>query len=660
MRRMHLREHLFLCFALVIVLLGALTTLVGVRFIGKAVEREAQTRVEADLRIARLFLSEALVRVQGSLKQVRNRAEILAQARGGRLAEAQVSLEKARAATGLDFLALTDERGITIARPRPPYTRGDDLSIDPLVAEGLQEQQPRAAIGILTLDRLRREASTLPRKAYMQFEPTPKAKRRPETEEPSGMVLEAFLPVLDKEGNLVGGLVGGILLNRNFELVDQVKSLALGEERYGNRDIGTVTIFQWDVRISTNVQRASGDRAIGTRVSREVYDRVLENGRPWHGRAFVVNNWYITAYEPIRNSRDQVIGMLYVGILAQQYDDQKAHLIGLLAGLSVGAMILAILLSFFLARRLSRPLQRLAAGTQVISQGKLDHRVPETSRIPEVTDLTRAFNVMAAALQERDRRLRVANEELTQSNAAFERANRSYMDMLGFVSHELRNPLSSSSMSARALQQEITGPLNEEQQRLVAIVCRNLDYGLAMIGNYLDLSRIERGELRAKKQRVHLRTEVIEHVVQDLAGLVEGRKMQVENNVDEALVVSADSDLLRVVYENLVGNAIKYGREESTIILRSREEADRVVLSVYNEGAGIPAELRNKLFEKFSRAKDPNLPPSKGTGLGLFIARNIITLHGGDIWVDGEQGKWVEFTFSLPRSHDQAPPAAGD
>jgi len=85
-----------------------------------------------------------------------------------------------------------------------------------------------------------------------------------------------------------------------------------------------------------------------------------------------------------------------------------------------------------------------------------------------------------------------------------------------------------------------------------------------------------------------------------------------------------------------------------------------VVLSVYNEGAGIPAELRNKLFEKFSRAKDPNLPPSKGTGLGLFIARNIITLHGGDIWVDGEQGKWVEFTFSLPRSHDQAPPAAGD
>jgi len=88
----------------------------------------------------------------------------------------------------------------------------------------------------------------------------------------------------------------------------------------------TATIFQWDLRISTNVKTSDGTRAIGTCVSSDVYEKVLENGLNYIGRAFVVNAYYITAYEPIRNTKGTIIGILYVGLLEKKYLDYKIKL----------------------------------------------------------------------------------------------------------------------------------------------------------------------------------------------------------------------------------------------------------------------------------------------------------------------------------------------
>ena len=124
------------------------------------------------------------------------------------------------------------------------------------------------------------------------------------------MIIKAAAPIFDYEGKLIGVLYGGILLNRNFEIVDKIKDIVYRRETYKGKDIGTATIFQDDLRISTNVKTIDGERAIGTRVSEEVYDQVLIKGNPWIHRAFVVNNWYITAYEPIKNINDELIGIL--------------------------------------------------------------------------------------------------------------------------------------------------------------------------------------------------------------------------------------------------------------------------------------------------------------------------------------------------------------
>jgi two-component system NtrC family sensor kinase len=131
----------------------------------------------------------------------------------------------------------------------------------------------------------------------------------------SGLVLMSAAPVRGPDGSIVGALYGGILLNRDFRMVDRVWELVFKGERFDGKDVGAVTLFQDDVRIATTVKTAGGERAIGTRVSEEVYQTVLAGGSVWRGRAFVVNDWYISAYEPLRDSAGRVVGMLYVGLL---------------------------------------------------------------------------------------------------------------------------------------------------------------------------------------------------------------------------------------------------------------------------------------------------------------------------------------------------------
>jgi len=119
------------------------------------------------------------------------------------------------------------------------------------------------------------------------------------------MMMKAAVPILDINNEVWGVIYGGSLLNRNYEIVDRIKDAvfrgrAVPGERHGHRHI-----MQWDLRISTNVRDNNRLRAIGTRVSKEVYDQVLEMGRSFIDRAFVVSEWYIAAYEPVRNIKEK-------------------------------------------------------------------------------------------------------------------------------------------------------------------------------------------------------------------------------------------------------------------------------------------------------------------------------------------------------------------
>jgi two-component system NtrC family sensor kinase len=648
---LELRKRIYLNFVLLIALFGVLGSLLGAVLINRTSLNEAQRGVSLNLRSAWSV-------VNGKLDELRNLVSVLGT--GKRVAVAysapdpalyRSSLEAARRQCGFDFFSLTDDHGRVILRSLEPYHWGDDLSVDPFVKAALQGQA-LSGFTILSRDRLRAEGGDLEERAYLAFEPTPKAKARAKTHETAGMALVAAAPVRDERGNIVGALYAGVLLNRNHSLVDRIRSIVFEEKLYDGRQLGTVTIFQWDVRVATNVTLPNGNRAIGTRVSAEVYDKVLENDVNWYDRAFVVNDWYISAYDPIHDVEGKVIGILYVGALAKKYDDIKSSLWKLYAALSVGVVIVVLAVGVIFAHRLTGSITRLAEAVGRVERGDLQLRVPEPAADDEVRDLTRAFNAMAASLRDREERIRTASAELERTNLSLQRLNANYLDMLGFVSHELKNTLGVIFTSARSLDAGLVGPLSPSQAALVQGISRSIQSAVTMTKNYLDLARIEKSELRVERKELDLVSDVVTPLLEEFSGFAADRSMTVESGLPEALPVRGDPALLRVVFKNLMSNAVKYGREGGRIRIGFTMGESAMQFEVWNEGHGLSPENLSKLFGKFVRFHSERGAERKGTGLGLFITKEIVQKHGGTIWAESQEGEWIRFVFTLPASQE--------
>ena len=250
--------------------------------------------------------------------------------------------------------------------------------------------------------------------------------------------------------------------------------------------------------MATNVRKQDGNRAIGTRVSTEVYDKVLENNQSWVNPAFVVNDWYLSAYDPIHNVDGETIGILYVGVLAAQYDDMRREVWALYGVASALLAIVVLALGVLFAHRLTRSLHLLAVAATSVSDGDLDHYVEEPATRDEVRDLTHAFNAMTASLKDREERLKAVNAELAEDKKELEQLNANYLGLLGFVSHELKNTLGAVYTAACSLDAGLVGEMNPAQRRLAGSIRRSMENAVGMTRNYLELSRLEKGELRVE------------------------------------------------------------------------------------------------------------------------------------------------------------------
>lgn len=244
-------------------------------------------------------------------------------------------------------------------------------------------------------------------------------------------------------------------------------------------------------------------------------------------------------------------------------------------------------------------------------------------------------------------RQRIAHLEAL--NQELRATNRNYMEMLGFVAHELKNVLASAVLSLYTVKDGYLGDITPAQEKSLASVARSLEDLEDMIRNYLDLSRLEKGEMEIVKTYFPLHTRVIQPVLAELESELQGRQMVVEDRVPDGKVVYADAALLKIVYCNLLSNAIKYGLDRGTIRLEAEENGDLITLGVCNDSSGIPSDQIPLLFKKFSRLYNPEYANQRGTGLGLYICREIVEKHGGTIWANSQTGEWVQFSFTLPK-----------
>jgi two-component system, NtrC family, sensor kinase len=414
-------------------------------------------------------------------------------------------------------------------------------------------------------------------------------------------------------------------------------------ETYKGAPMGTATIFLGDCRVSTTVRLPNGNRAIGTRASKEVADRVLDNGEPWVNPAYVVKERYLTAYEPIRDLDEKVVGMLYVGRLERPFRDLGRHVTFQYAGLLIFGLAAALILAFIVAGRLALPIHQLVEASDRMHKGDRHTPVQARSSCAEIENLVVSFNEMAGSLEERETRLKETNEKISALNL-------SYMDMLGFVSHELKSPVASIMNYAFLLRQKKIGPLTEPQDKALRNIETNSKRLVEMVRHYLNLSRIESGEVQPVFTRVPVLEEVVQPILESLEGDIQARRMRVENRISSADVCRSDLNMTREVFENLVSNGIKYGSEGGLLSLVSRTADGQIEFAVRNEGPGIPPDKLETIFEKFSRLEDEqHIRKQKGTGLGLFITRHIVEAHGGRITAQSKTGEWAEFRFTLPR-----------
>ncbi|GAI17871.1 unnamed protein product, partial [marine sediment metagenome] len=238
-------------------------------------------------------------------------------------------------------------------------------------------------------------------------------------------------------------------------IVDKIKDIVYKGEKYKEHDIGTATIFQGDLRISTNVMRDDGTRAIGTRVSEDVYNQVIEKGLPWIGRAFVVNAWYITAYEPIMNLKEEIIGMLYVGMLEAPYLDLRNQVVFTFLGIAFLSVILLSVIAYYVSVSISKPIRELALASGRIAKGDLSQRVRIESH-DEIGQLANSFNQMTVALQKTtenylsctrtlEKKVEEKTDELEKTQDYLIQSEKltSLGKLAAGIAHEINNPLTS-------------------------------------------------------------------------------------------------------------------------------------------------------------------------------------------------------------------------
>jgi two-component system NtrC family sensor kinase len=466
----------------------------------------------------------------------------------------------------------------------------------------------------------------------------------------------AAIPQRDENGRVVAVLYGGRALNFNYELVDELRDLAFGRETHRGKPLGTVTVFLGGVRVATNVLGPDHTRAVGTRVSEEVQNQVLEQGRSWSDRAWVVDSWYLSGYEPLRSPDGEILGMLYVGLLEAPYTEMRSDLVMQYVLIVVLVSVITLAGALGLVGRITRPLNKLGKAARQITAGHWEEPVGQSQAYSEIDNLTEAFRGMQKAIGERDVRLRRQNADLAETNEKLQSINRNYMKMLGFITHELRSPIATIQSMIDALINNVMGELPGEANRSLTRIQRNCEEMQDMIKDYLDLSRAERGELILNTEELDFRRDVIEPCATQAEPLLASRRMSLDIDCPANIRVEADAELIRVALGNYLSNASKYGREETTVRLFVETDDGVNEVCVWNEGPGFSAEERDKLFEKFSRLRNRHTSDKRGSGLGLFLCRQILELHGGKVWAESEEGRWARFCFSFPSTSSSRRP----
>lgn len=598
-------------------------------------EQAMNDRIARDIHLAETFYEIKLKQIAGIASRLSTHPHIIEQMPAASLGKREALdtideelINKGEGLTlgGNHIIAILDAEGDFIAgrkfsvdgQQTPLVLDGNWLSL-PVIQESLQTGVPIAATEVIPVNLLTQVG--MAEQAHIDLIDTPRAAEEPfdPREGEAGLVLIGVAPIL------VDGVIDGVavvthILNNDFTMVDQIKDAAL---------IDTVTIFFGDLRVSTNVLTADGQRAVGTRVSEEVAEVVLHNRQEYIGTAFVVNENYITRYTPLLTHSQEIVGILYVGARQSTFQtlvNSVAQRISLVAFLTV---LLTFLLTTPISRRITRPLKdlrELSHTSQRVMQGDLNARV-EIITDGEVGQLEESFNKMLDALQ-------TTQEQLVQSEKLA-----SLGQLAAGVAHELNNPLSTIYLFCDLLLR-ISDTQDQKRKDLETILretqrCKNI------VASLLEFAR----QHQVEAQELDLNN-FINTVINIEQKHERYREISIHTQLAPDLsLIQADPGQLQAVFTNIMTNAAEAMPTGGQLTITTfYGPEDMVTITIEDSGEGISPENLAKLFTPFFTTK----PVGKGTGLGLAIVYGIVKMHRGQIYIQSEMGKGTLVTIQLP------------
>jgi two-component system, NtrC family, sensor kinase len=653
-RRLSLRAKLISDYLVILGIGGLATSLLGSWIVSSTIMMQPHRAVDHDLAVARSLYDQKLETVEQTVQLVASGTVIQQHLAAGNGSALLAYLDSIRKDNGFDFLTLTDPKGHVSLRVSEPQGAISDVSSISVVRAALSGKVA-AATEILSAEILHNTDPLLASRAYLPSGESPRADSLDKTAGPSGLVMIASAPVVGSDGRIVGALYGGILLNQNLEIVDRIWKVVFQGDRLDNRDIGVVTIFQDDMRVSTTVKTADSVRWVGRPSPAEVREDVLGQGRTFRGRMLAAGDWYVSAYDPLRNYEGRIIGMLAVGRLESAYTSTRNRVILSFFGIATIGFILILGVTYREIGKVMLPVGKMVAATQNIAAGHFDQEVQSSPQHGEIALLADSFNTMLKSLRQMrgdleewgrtlEEKVKQRSEELGTMQARVAQSERlASLGMLAAgVAHEINNPLGAIlALTALALEDvKEDDPNRESLQEVVKQTqrCRDIVKGL------LEFSR---------HSKVNTEIADLNKILQDTLSLVT-KQAQFLNitmaiNYDPQLPpVMVDKSELEEVFMNILMNAVQAMQERGTITITTRHSTpdNSVEVLISDTGCGVPPDKIDQIFDPFFTTKESG----QGTGLGLSIAYGIITSHRGSISVESEVGKGSTFKIRLPNA----------
>jgi PAS domain S-box-containing protein len=278
----------------------------------------------------------------------------------------------------------------------------------------------------------------------------------------------------------------------------------------------------------------------------------------------------------------------------------------------------------------------------------------------ELQEKNEQLDAQNEALRLQSEELMAQQQELMEKTEEVARANQLKSEFLANMSHELRTPLNTIIGFSQLMLDGVPGAVNKEQQQCLSDVLDSSRHLLSLINEVLDLSKIESGRTELKQEALLLK-EVVTSLARSMMPILRPRKQSLDVDIEEGLSpLYADKGKLVQVLRNLVANSSNFTPDGGKLKIKATSEDGWCQVSVIDNGAGIKAEDKERIFEPFCQL-DYNLVRGKGgTGLGLAVVRQIIEKHGGQVWVEGDYGQGSQFTFTLPLATKDTTPKEGN